>query len=292
MFARLVPRLQPHLLSKRVLTARYPMLTTTPIYHQTPMQIIKRNYVIVHRERKKEPVIRYLFYMLVASWVAIYFVANRVDKKKPPQQSFTEREFQLYEEETGLKRRNKLISHTMNSKYKFYVIPYVHDEEELKKVANLLQHKDENATVKIIDPAQLIEEQKKDKGMKYHYLLEDLDEQGRPYPPGLITAVIKQEIYKILNTREGTFDTNFIIKNYPQTTNEAIKFENDISDIQKCLILHYDMLNELPKNKTDEEQRAIKNVDGYFNSVGKSKTLVEKFDPMDKEFEDIMLEDI
>ena len=81
MFARLVPRLQPQLLSKRVLTARYPMLTTTPIYHQTPMQIIKRNYVIVHRERKKEPVIRYLFYMLVASWVAIYFVANRVDKK-------------------------------------------------------------------------------------------------------------------------------------------------------------------------------------------------------------------
>ena len=99
-------------------------------------------------------------------------------------------------------------------------------------MANLLQHKDENATVKIIDPAQLIEEQKKDEGMKYHYLLEDLDEQGRPYPPGLITAVIKQEIYKILNTREGTFDTNFIIKNYPQTTNEAIKFENDISDIQ------------------------------------------------------------
>ena len=79
-------------------------------------------------------------------------------------------------------------------------------------MANLLQHKDENATVKIIDPAQLIEEQKKDEGMKYHYLLEDLDEQGRPYPPGLITAVIKQEIYKILNTREGTFDTNFIIK--------------------------------------------------------------------------------
>ncbi|KAF6065053.1 Altered inheritance of mitochondria protein 36, mitochondrial domain protein [Candida albicans] len=68
----------------------------------------------------------------------------------------------------------------MNSKYKFYVIPYVHDEEELKKVANLLQHKDENAT--------------KDEGMKYHYLLEDLDEQGRPYPPGLITAVINRRL--------------------------------------------------------------------------------------------------
>ena len=99
--------------------------------------------------------------------------------KKPPATSFTEREFQLYEE-TGLKRRNKLISHTMNSKYKFYVIPYVHDEEELKKWLICYNFKDENATVKIIDPAQLIEEQKKDKGMKYHYLLEDLDEQGRP----------------------------------------------------------------------------------------------------------------
>ena len=132
MFARLVPRLQPQLLSKRVLTARYPMLTTTPIYHQTPMQIIKRNYVIVHRERKRTSN-KVSFLYACCIMVAIYFVANRVDKKKPPQQSFTEREFQLYEEETGLKRRNKLISHAMNSKYKFYVIPYVHDEEELKK---------------------------------------------------------------------------------------------------------------------------------------------------------------
>ena len=69
--------------------------------------------------------------MLVASWwqsTLLLIVLIR----KPPQQSFTEREFQLYEEETGLKRRNKLISHAMNSKYKFYVIPYVHDEEELK----------------------------------------------------------------------------------------------------------------------------------------------------------------
>lgn len=53
MFARLVPRLQPQLLSKRVLTARYPMLTTTPIYHQTPMQIIKRNYVLFIEKEKK-----------------------------------------------------------------------------------------------------------------------------------------------------------------------------------------------------------------------------------------------
>ena len=94
-----------------------------------------------------------------------------------------------------------------------------------------------------------------------------------------------------MNTREGAFDTNYIIKNYPQTTNEAIKFENDVSDIAKCLVLHYDMENELPKHKNDEEMRSIKNVEGYFDSVGKTKTLTSKYDEMDAKFEEIMLED-
>ncbi|EMG50627.1 AIM36 Altered inheritance of mitochondria protein 36 [Candida maltosa Xu316] len=278
-----------NLLSRRLVSVKSTRITPS-IFNQTPVQIFRRNYSIANVKKKKEPVMRYLIYMVVISWVAMYFAAGKVDKKKPNIQNLTEREFQQYEEETGLRRRNKLINHEMNSKYKFYVIPYVHDNDLLDKVIGLLKHEGKN--VKVIDPVELIQQQKEDEGMKYHYLLEDLDEQRKPYPPGLITAIIKQAVHQFLNTREGTFDTNIIIKNYPQTTNEAIKFENDVSDIQKCLVLHYDMLNELPKHKTDEEQRAIKNVDGYFDSVGKSKTLVEKFDPMDAEFEEIILEDL
>ncbi|RCK55217.1 Altered inheritance of mitochondria protein 36, mitochondrial [Candida viswanathii] len=255
------------------------------------MSVIRRCYASGPTPKKKEPVVRYLFYMVVLSWVAMYYVANRVDKKTV-KQSFTEREFQQYEEETGVKRRNKLISSDLNNKYKFYVIPYIYDNDQLSKIVNLLKSKDEGANVKIIDPSELIEQQKQDEGLRYHYLLQDLDEQKRPYPQGLITALIKQDINNYMNTRQGTFDTNFIIKNYPQTTAEAIKFENDVADIQKCLILHFDMLNELPKYKSVDEKRAIENVNGYFDSVGRAKTLVDKFDPMDQEFEEIMMEDL
>lgn len=229
--------------------------------------------------------------MIVLSWGFIYYVANRVDKKTV-KKDFSEREFQQYEEATGVKRRNKLISGDLSSKYKFYVIPYINDNEQLDKIVNLLKSKDEGTHVKIIDPSELIEQQKQDEGLRYHYLLHDLEEQKRPYPQGLITALVKQEINNYLNTRQGTFETNFIIKNYPQTTAEAIKFENDVADVQKCLILHFDMLNELPKYKNEEEQRAIQNVDGYFDSVGRAKTLIDKFDPMDEEFEEIMMEDL
>lgn len=229
--------------------------------------------------------------MIVLSWGFIYYVANRVDKKTV-KKDFSEREFQQYEEATGVKRRNKLISGDLSSKYKFYVIPYINDNEQLDKIVNLLKSKDEGTHVKIIDPSELIEQQKQDEGLRYHYLLHDLEEQKRPYPQGLITALVKQEINNYLNTRQGTFETNFIIKNYPQTTAEAIKFENDVADVQKCLILHFDMLNELQKYKNEEEQRAIQNVDGYFDSVGRAKTLIDKFDPMDEEFEEIMMEDL
>lgn len=290
MFTRSLTRLQPQLFSRRLITSsRIPKYSS--FLNQSPVNIIKRNYVIIHKQRKKEPVLRYLFYMIVLSWGFIYYVANRVDKKTV-KKDFSEREFQQYEEATGVKRRNKLISGDLSSKYKFYVIPYINDNEQLDKIVNLLKSKDEGTHVKIIDPSELIEQQKQDEGLRYHYLLHDLEEQKRPYPQGLITALVKQEINNYLNTRQGTFETNFIIKNYPQTTAEAIKFENDVADVQKCLILHFDMLNELPKYKNEEEQRAIQNVDGYFDSVGRAKTLIDKFDPMDEEFEEIMMEDL
>ncbi|EER34516.1 hypothetical protein CTRG_01377 [Candida tropicalis MYA-3404] len=290
MFTRSLTRLQPQLFSRRLITSsRIPKYSS--FLNQSPVNIIKRNYVIIHKQRKKEPVLRYLFYMIVLSWGFIYYVANRVDKKTV-KKDFSEREFQQYEEATGVKRRNKLISGDLSSKYKFYVIPYINDNEQLDKIVNLLKSKDEGTHVKIIDPSELIEQQKQDEGLRYHYLLHDLEEQKRPYPQGLITALVKQEINNYSNTRQGTFETNFIIKNYPQTTAEAIKFENDVADVQKCLILHFDMLNELPKYKNEEEQRAIQNVDGYFDSVGRAKTLIDKFDPMDEEFEEIMMEDL
>jgi hypothetical protein len=231
--------------------------------------------------------------MFVISCGALYFAANSMEKGKRPKVSFeSEREFREYEESTGLKRRTKLINFEKNHHYKFYVIPYVHQDETVTKIADRLKEIDEGKQVKIIDPKQLVEQEKQDESRKYCYLLQDLDAEGKSYPKGLMTALIKEEVHNFLNTRMGTFDTNFIIKNYPQSTDDAIKFENEVSDVQKCLILHYDILNELKKNNSPEIARSIENVAGYFETVNRVKTLTYKYDEMDSALKDFILEDM
>lgn len=274
-------------------TAITPRLNVIGPAARIPFQTFRRNYVIVHKDlskAKKEPRIRYIAYIVAISWVAIWFVSGQVDKKKT-KQYMSEREFQEYEQSTGIKRRHKLIGPDLNSKYKFYVLPYIHSEDQLQKIESSLKKADPSRKIVVLDPSELVAQEKADEGKRYSALINELDASHKPYPSGLITAILKHHLSFLMNTREGTFDTNYIIKNYPQTTSEAIKFENDVSDIAKCLVLNYDMENELPKHKNDEEVRSIKNVEGYFDSVGKTKTLTSKYDEMDAKFEEIMLED-
>lgn len=251
-----------------------------------------RNYARRSGMDKNEmPKIRYFFYVFVFSSAVLYFASQKVDKVQKPKTSFaSDREYLEYERETGLRRRHKLIDNELNDKFKFYVVPYVHSDETTQKLANRLQELEPEKNVRIMDPEQLVEQEIKDETRKYCYLLQELKEQGRAFPRGLITALIKEELQIFLTTRSGTFDTNFILKNYPQTSEEAIKFENDVSGIQRCLILHYDVLNEL-KNEDAEKIRLINNVHGYFETVGRAKTITSKFDEMDAKLQEIALED-
>lgn len=216
------------------------------------------------------PRLRYLFYMFLASTGALYLAGKSVDGRKKPQNSFeSERELKEYEQDTGLKRRSKMIPFEKNENYKFYVLPYVHSLEAVEKLSAQLAKLD-GKVVKVLDPVTLIEAEKKDESKKYCFLLQDLDRSEQPLPKGLVTAIVKEEIQLFLNTRGAIFDTNFIIQNYPQTTEEAIKFENDISDVQKCLVYESD-LNELSKGDAAGLHRSIENVVGYFDTVGKSE---------------------
>mmetsp|Transcript_231 Transcript_231/g.295 ORF Transcript_231/g.295 Transcript_231/m.295 type:complete len:280 (+) Transcript_231:117-956(+) len=237
------------------------------------------------KAKNEPPKLRFLFYMFIFASGVLYVAGNKLDKKKT-KNSFTEKEFEEYESTSGLKRRSKLISTNDAEKYKFYVVPYVHQNEFITKIAQKLEDKE----VRIIDPEELIKREREDESRHYSYLLQDLEQEGKPLPKGLITALIKDDIKFYLNTRKGTFDTNFIIKNYPQTTDEAIKFENDVSDILKCIVLHYDMLNELKKNKGDENARLINNVVGYFETVNKASVITAKHDELDDKLQELSLE--
>lgn len=258
----------------------------------SPLQIFSRNYAIVHKDltKKKSPRLRYMFLMVAISFSAMYFVSHSVDKRVV-KKSFSEGEFKDYEQQTGLKRRHKLLGHDMNQKYKFYVVPYVHDQTTLDKIVTRLLEVDDSKKVKVIDPQELIVQEKQDERNKYCYLLEDLEDARKPFPPGLITALIKQYISFFMNTRDGTFDTTFVIKNYPQHTAEAIKFENDVSDIHGCILLQDDIVNQLPNVKDDDGVRAISNVDGYFGSVGKSYKLTNSGNQLDGELKKVITED-
>ncbi|KAG2732741.1 hypothetical protein G9P44_003731 [Scheffersomyces stipitis] len=254
--------------------------------------IIVRNYASTIRPPQNTPRLRYLFYMFCFSSVLLYFVGKKVDKKKQPKTSFnSEREFQEYEEATGLKRRYKLINHDKNKNYKFYAIPYAFSDKTVDEIADKIKKHDNGKQVKIIDPAVLIEQEKEDESKKYCYLLQDLELSRSPYPKGLITALVKEEIQFYMNTRNGTFDTNFVLKNFPQSTDEAIKFENDVSDIQKCIILQNDFNSELDSDKSATTARSIRNVKGYFETVGRTKEIVQKGGAVDKQIKEIISDD-
>ncbi|CUM48758.1 Altered inheritance of mitochondria protein 36, mitochondrial [Debaryomyces fabryi] len=257
-----------------------------PITHLKPSPFMPLRAQFYSTNAKNEPPkLRFLFYMFIFASGVLYVAGNRLDKKKT-KNSFTEKEFEEYEITSGLKRRSKLISTKDAEKYKFYVVPYVHQNEFITKIAEKLGDKE----VRVIDPEELIKREREDESRHYSYLLQDLKQEGKQLPKGLVTALIKDDIKFYLNTRKGTFDTNFVIKNYPQTTDEAIKFENDISDIQKCIVLHYDMLNELKKNKGDEKARLINNVVGYFETVNKASVITAKHDELDDKLQEISLE--
>lgn len=208
------------------------------------------------------PKIRYLIAMVLLSFGALQLVTSRVDKKAPPKRDFTEREFEQYEKDTGLKRRHKLVSFEKNDQYAFYAVPHVPGANTIDKLAELLPA---NRELKVIDPAELIKKEVEDE-KKYAFLLQEIQSQGRSMPRGLVTALVKEEVLLYMNTTRGQNDTNIVLVNYPKSTEEAIEFENDIADVKACVTFSAHPLEATGPN---EESRSIANVMGYFDTVDK-----------------------
>lgn len=222
------------------------------------------------RREETGPKFRYLFYMFVFSTGVLYLVANRLEKKKP-KTSFTEKEFEEHEVNKGLKRRQKLVPSSQNDVYRFYVVPYTEPVLDMSKI----NEDSNNRTVKVIDSQWLISEELKDDSRKYYFLLQDLLEKQRPFPKGLITALFKEEIRNYLNTRNGLFDTDFILTNFPQTVEEAIKFENEVSEIKRCIV-NQGSLDQLSSQEETFKTRSLDNVFGYFNLLKKTSKIDTK----------------
>ncbi|OBA22502.1 hypothetical protein METBIDRAFT_77881 [Metschnikowia bicuspidata var. bicuspidata NRRL YB-4993] len=221
------------------------------------------------KKRQKVPRVRYLFAVVLLSYGCLYFVTSKMTKKAP-RTSFTEREFEQYEKDSGLKRRLKLVPVEKNNQYTFYAVPFAHDQS---KILELLQTVvPEGKQMKVIHPQLLIQKEMEEQG-KYSYLLEDLKAQGRSLPRGLVTALVKQEVQLFMNTTGGQYDTTIVLMNYPQTTEEAIKFENDVADVHSCVVASGDFDENLAADMSVDSVRQINNVVGYFDIVDKVKKI-------------------
>lgn len=220
------------------------------------------------RRPDQGPKLRYLFLVVLGSYGLLHYCTQRMDKNRKPQTSFTEREFQEYEKRTGLRRRAKIVPPEKSDQYTFYAVPFTRSKDSIvAALGSLLLNGRET---KIIDPAELMEKEVELEG-KYSFLIEDIRASGRLIPKGLLTALVKNEVSLFMNTTKGQYDTNIILVNYPQSTDEAIKFENDISDIHACLVPESSDI--LEKSLDPEQLRKINNVVGYFDTVHK----VQKF---------------
>lgn len=217
---------------------------------------------------EKQPRIRYLFLMVCVSFGALHFVTTKVDRKAP-KTSFSEKEFEQYEKETGLRRRTRLIPHEKNNQYTFYAVPYAASVEQA--VLLLQKALGQTRNVKVIDPQVLLEKELEDEG-RYSYLLQEIRALGRQMPVGLLTALVKQEVALFTNTTNGQYDTNIVLVNYPQSTEEAIKFENDVSDIEQCVVMKKDLDSAGP-DLGDDGLRRVANVIGYFDTVDKVRNM-------------------
>ncbi|GBL48150.1 Altered inheritance of mitochondria protein 36, mitochondrial [Candidozyma auris] len=220
------------------------------------------------RSPDQGPKLRYLFVVVLASYGLLHLVTQRMDKKKAPQTSFSEREFQEYEKRTGLRRRVKLIPPEKRDQYHFYAVPFTSSKSTL--VESLDKLGQQGREIKVIDTEELMDKEVEQEG-KYSFLIEDIRSSGRSVPKGLLTALVKNEVHLYMNTTKGQYDTDIVLVNYPQTTDEAIKFENDISDIHACLVPDNE---DVLQNSLDHEKlRNVNNVVGYFDMVHK----VQKF---------------
>lgn len=225
-----------------------------------------RNYASRVNPRKERlvPKLRYFFLLLAILSGAIHYAGKSVSRKQPKTSFSSEEELMAYEKSTGLRRRHKLIPSEKNDQYSFVAVPLCPDSE-LQALVRTLQARDASKQVCVVDHEELVLQELADKDRHYSSLLHELKSSGKPFPPGLVTALIKQHLNLVMNTRSGTFDTVFVLKNFPLTIDEAIKFENDVLDISQCILIKNNQL-------LDTERRVVENVGGYFDIVGKTIT--------------------
>lgn len=231
---------------------------------QSCFNIIQRHFHLTRKKDDSTKRIKYLFYTFIFSSAVLYFVTKKISPKTFKHSFKDEKELQMYN--LGIRRRNKLITSNKNEFISFFVFPYISNNDQFESFISKLKLDNNSKNFQCIDPNDLILNEKKDSTRKFSTYLNGLEKKKKPIPNGLITTLVKNEIAEILKSQKIPVSTIFLIKNFPQTIDEVINFENDISDIQKCYILDSDY----KQNFENEKFRNVKKVSEYLNLFGKT----------------------
>ncbi|GMG21481.1 unnamed protein product [Ambrosiozyma monospora] len=270
-------------ISKRFLTST--TLRSTPKVHNNFKFITqfnqgqKRSYAWSNK-REDGPKARYFFLVGIVGTAIFALVVSKIDAQDPAK-SLAKKKNSMSEEEWEqqlINLRRKTLAFKP-SEAEFYLVPNgCNNDKKVKQLVEKLEAGEDNS-VGTIDLNQLIDEQlTSEMGSKYGAVLKstldttDLKSNGCHYKfsyklaPGIFTKLVYNKVVSL--RKEHPEYTRFVLLNYPNTIQEAVKFEQDVA-VSKKLVLF----------GTEEKDNDIVE---YFNTVDKCIKLeqlqVEKFE--------------
>ncbi|GME73042.1 unnamed protein product [Ambrosiozyma monospora] len=270
-------------ITKRSLTST--TLRTTPKFNSKSKLITqfnqeqKRGYAWSNK-RDEGPKARYFFLIGIVGTAIFALVVSKVDAQDPAK-SLAKKKNSMSEEEweqqlINLGRKTLAFKPT---EAEFYFVPNgCNNDKKVKQLVEKLEAGNDNS-VGTIDLNELIDEQfNSENGSKYGALLKstldstDLKSNGCHYKfsyklaPGIFTKLVYNKVVSL--RKEHPEYTRFVLLNYPNTIQEAVKFEQDVAVSKKLVLLG-----------TEEKDNDIVE---YFNTVDKVIKLeqlqVEKFE--------------
>lgn len=197
--------------------------------HQLSWRLQARSYA--SKPQKEKINLRGFITVGIFASIILTQVVDAVNQEKPLPRSMSETEY--YRQQQRLKRKTSLFTPEEKEVYFLKGIPSV---PQLDGVV-------------VIDPSQLLEQERNDESSKYHALLNDPD--YKQIPRGLVVDLIGKKL-------GSQPDGKFVILDFPGDTKESTQFEEKVVQIKGLVY---------PKNSAADD------VVKYYKTVDKVKEL-------------------
>lgn len=249
------------------------------LFKSEPFKPAKRFYPGGYRAEGGEDGLNFKWFLLVAVFGTAVFVkiAQRIkEQDNSPVSPKNKKSFTESEWAEQVKKMNEKRYVFNGEAQEFYLVPF--GAKTQKKTTDLVNKLGGEDTVATINLNDLIKRQLEDPNSPYGVLLNDTldkennDSDGCFYTftyrlaPGIFTQLVKNEITAV--HKKNSKLTRFVVVNYPNTIEEAVKFEQKVGIVTKLV--------------TEGNEPEHSNIVDYFSTVDKviSEDKVAKVEPL------------